>query len=394
MSTVCKRFGLSDNGLRKHCKSMNIPTPPIGYWSKLQNGKKTEIIPLPKDYTGKKQDTILHESDSDEYKEIDLAPPINRIKDRESEILAGDTSAFVVPEILYATDSIIIDTKEKFRQDSDNVYLKKSPFKNKLGPTLDLYVSEKSIDRALSIFATIINALRFRGHSIKISQNKTYAVIHEEEIQINITERRRLDPPSESSYARDSHFSGELFLNIIYGYTDFDTFRDKDSIKDTAHTKIEDKIITIIANLEIRSEKTKEKRIEEERRRIIREKEEREKKEFEERKKTEQNEFKALFKMAERLHKANILRHYIDTYEGFISQKGEQSDEISAKIKWAKEKIEWLDPFILKDDKYLDSKDIDKLINPECPKNNTWEYQNYSNSYEHSFWSSPYSKWR
>ena len=44
-------------------------------------------------------------------------------------------------------------------------------------------------------------------------------------MQINITERRRLDPSNENSYSRDSHFSGELFLNIFYGYTDFETFR-------------------------------------------------------------------------------------------------------------------------------------------------------------------------
>ena len=40
MTTICKRFGLSDNGLRKRCKSMNIPTPPLGYWAKLKYGKQ------------------------------------------------------------------------------------------------------------------------------------------------------------------------------------------------------------------------------------------------------------------------------------------------------------------------------------------------------------------
>ena len=39
MTTICKRFGLSDNGLRKRCKSMNIPTPPLGYWAKLMVSK-------------------------------------------------------------------------------------------------------------------------------------------------------------------------------------------------------------------------------------------------------------------------------------------------------------------------------------------------------------------
>lgn len=33
MTSISKRFGISIDGLRKHCKSMNIPTPPNGYWT-------------------------------------------------------------------------------------------------------------------------------------------------------------------------------------------------------------------------------------------------------------------------------------------------------------------------------------------------------------------------
>ena len=35
MYELCQQFGLSDNGLRKNCKKLNIPIPYIGYWSKL-----------------------------------------------------------------------------------------------------------------------------------------------------------------------------------------------------------------------------------------------------------------------------------------------------------------------------------------------------------------------
>ena len=86
---------------------------------------------------------------------------------------------------------------------------------------------------------------------------------------------------------------------------------DKDTFKDTTQTKIEDKIISIVANLEIRAERMKEERIEAERRHIIREKEELERKQFEEKRKAELKEFKSLFTMAERLQKTNILRQYI-----------------------------------------------------------------------------------
>jgi hypothetical protein len=39
MFTLCKRFGLSDNGLRKRCKAMQVPTPPQGYWQALKSGR-------------------------------------------------------------------------------------------------------------------------------------------------------------------------------------------------------------------------------------------------------------------------------------------------------------------------------------------------------------------
>ena len=61
MTSICTRFGLSDFELRKLCKSMNIPTPPVGYWSKLKYGKSTEIILLPPEQDDVKQSTILHE---------------------------------------------------------------------------------------------------------------------------------------------------------------------------------------------------------------------------------------------------------------------------------------------------------------------------------------------
>ena len=275
MTTICKRFGISDNGLRKHCKSMNIPTPPAGYWAKIKFGKKVKVIPLPEDKKAKKQSTELHEVDPAKLQESPRIPEISRNKVRELEIRTGDLSVFAVPEVLYAKDPVIIDTKEKFRRDAENTYLKKSPYKSKIGPTLNIYVSEKSLDRALSIFSTIIKALRFRGHDVKISDEKTYAVINNEKIHVSITERKKRDPNSENP--RNNYYniySGELHFNV------YDDYRIIYSYKDTTVTKLEDKIVPIIADLEIRSEEIKEERIKAEKRRIQREKEEQERQNF------------------------------------------------------------------------------------------------------------------
>ena len=47
MSQLATDFEISDVGLKKICKAAYIPTPTLGYWSKLKNGKKVSKSPLP-----------------------------------------------------------------------------------------------------------------------------------------------------------------------------------------------------------------------------------------------------------------------------------------------------------------------------------------------------------
>lgn len=48
MTTVAVRYGVSDNGLRKRCKALNIPLPTAGYWAKVKAGKPVpDRVPLP-----------------------------------------------------------------------------------------------------------------------------------------------------------------------------------------------------------------------------------------------------------------------------------------------------------------------------------------------------------
>lgn len=48
LSKLAPKFGLSDKGLAKKCIKHKIPTPSLGYWAKVQNGKKALRVLLPK----------------------------------------------------------------------------------------------------------------------------------------------------------------------------------------------------------------------------------------------------------------------------------------------------------------------------------------------------------
>ena len=47
VTEVAKRYKVSDVAIHKVCKSLDIPTPPQGYWAKLRAGKPVKKLPLP-----------------------------------------------------------------------------------------------------------------------------------------------------------------------------------------------------------------------------------------------------------------------------------------------------------------------------------------------------------
>jgi len=53
LSRLSKKYCISDNGLRKICKTMNIPLPPFGYWMKIKHKKHVKKLKLPREYSGK-----------------------------------------------------------------------------------------------------------------------------------------------------------------------------------------------------------------------------------------------------------------------------------------------------------------------------------------------------
>jgi hypothetical protein len=47
MVKIAKEFGISDRGLAKTCKRLEVPVPPRGYWAKLQADKRVSKLPPP-----------------------------------------------------------------------------------------------------------------------------------------------------------------------------------------------------------------------------------------------------------------------------------------------------------------------------------------------------------
>ena len=59
MRVLAPKFGLSDVGLAKICKKNDIPRPPVGYWAKVEHGKKVRRPKLPPVTDGAVDSVIL-----------------------------------------------------------------------------------------------------------------------------------------------------------------------------------------------------------------------------------------------------------------------------------------------------------------------------------------------
>ena len=235
VTKVAEKMGVPAPILRKYCNRLNIPTPSSGYWSKLQFGKPVEIPPLPafedkevptldsfqkpqkkkerekvqkksakeKEIPSNEDTTGLPLGSNEPKQEIaySMEEPQDPCEKVQYELKKMDAAAFIVPEILYAKNSLIIDTKEYFRGDKNGKYLEKNPYKSKIQSPLNIHVQPENLDRALRIFSTIIRVLELRGHQIVAKGlNNTCAIVNEEEIPIQLCEKYKQIPNKESSY--------------------------------------------------------------------------------------------------------------------------------------------------------------------------------------------------
>jgi hypothetical protein len=176
MLFLSKKYEISDVGLRKACIRMSIPTPPAGYWNKLQSGKKAVRIKLSAKYNGSNEITLELRKPkvgmaktgpfySDILKEINLDPKLD----------------FNVPETLKNPDKLIIAAREKLKEKSrfSSQYIG-TKISNR--DTLDIRVSPGNITKSLCLMDWLIKSLRKLGHDVIVgrdnSEEGTFASIN------------------------------------------------------------------------------------------------------------------------------------------------------------------------------------------------------------------------
>lgn len=434
-----KALGLKQQELQRICQDYAIPKPSSAYWYGILYEKNPQKTPLPasekegpihtEDYLKKrrvKQEkpvVVTPVAPPEETKEsAPVKPPKGKYPPRELPPEEPPT-VYTVPEKLYAKDPLILDTKARLREENsrrDNPWYKKNPYKNTPDKWLDIKVYREQEDRALRVFQSIWRAAEAKGYHMEIKVDKgdyrtdckTYFIVREHHIRVQLKEINQRTKDESRSWS-SSMWTGTGRLKFLcnrevstHSWSYYNN--ERVATQDTEHSRIEDKIERIIEVLEEIADKRDqaevERKLAEERRKIEeeleRQEEERKRQEaerlakIEARRDEERDLVRKLLFNADRAHVAALIREYASQFETAMAGKMDE-EEFQRQLQWMREKADYIDPFIKRDDEWLLPSDISKLLNPEIIKYSEDRHSSYSYGPEtvKSYWQIKNSWW-
>ncbi len=212
---VAKRFNISDVGLAKICKKMNVPRPERGYWRRKECGFAVRQIPLPplknpyreKIYLSKSKPTSVDGAEEVEQLHENILfekLPENRI---------------TVSTILRNPHPYVEKTMHQLKSRKPD---EKGIIKVFVEEHLDVQVSQKSIHRAMCIMDALLKAFEKRGYGVQLKQHdRTWATsvtVLGEKLEFGLIEHYRQikRPPEPATKKRDPYF--------LYSYNQYDYY--------------------------------------------------------------------------------------------------------------------------------------------------------------------------
>lgn len=349
LSKLAKKYNLSDNGLRKVCKKLDIPLPKNGYWQKIQFNKKVIKEKLPLNNTVEASITLKFRENS----ETVINGEVNELNQLTKELKNTLKDTIIFPEKLTKPNQLIIDAKNDLKDKKPSLYHNMNGLVNTSPGIIDIAVTPHNIKRALLFMDIFIKAIQNRGHKI-IIKDGTRVIINNIELRIDLREKLK------RKIIKGTHWDSTVLepSNILSLRLDIYPIKEW---TDTDSSKIEDKIPSIIAKLELQAIQEKQQAIERE---IWNKEYERKRKieeDFEAKRNFELKEFKGLFQKANRWHQAEILRKYILEVEKKAKENNSLTEEVIKWLEWANNKVEWYDPFTEKEDETFEKVNRDTL---------------------------------
>ena len=346
LAAISRKYYISYTCLREVCNEMAIFIPPNGYWSKLKFGKSVIKENFWESKSAKQEISLWlrTDEDSEEYFSKDTTA-LNKNKSEISKKHNSKVTEKINPRIV---DPLIIISKKYYnKKDSENWdYKKDNIFK--------IHVSKNMMPRALRLMEQFINMMNGCGHSVIGKDGNSIVVISGEEFQVSIAEKsNRIKHQDGNSLSSRFEFNGILCIKF------YDLYPKREWIDSTI--LLEDKLLDIIAKLEVIAHNKKTEREERELYWAEQRHKEQLKKDLIAIKERELSDFKSTLQLADRYQKAIELRNYINAYEDHAIKNNSLTEKQQIWIEWARKKADWYDPFIEAEDLVLDGADRNTL---------------------------------
>ena len=190
MTHIARDYGMSDNGVRKHCIKHNIPTPIAGYWAKIAHGKSVRKPPLPtKKFAADAPVSLETKNRQPRSAESELAAQQAESKRTELERI------LVVPENLpNKPHTHIRAIRAALRRSKPDISGFLEPVERNI-PKLS--IGRNSIPRILRLLNTLFTCAEQEGHTILRNDDQFYWVVQGEHFLIRVYEirsRKRHEP--------------------------------------------------------------------------------------------------------------------------------------------------------------------------------------------------------
>ncbi|MDA8227754.1 MAG: hypothetical protein M0T74_08685 [Desulfitobacterium hafniense] len=378
---VAAQYGVSDVAIHKICKSLNVPVPPRGYWSKIRAGAKPKKAPLPK--TKGVTETVGARTFEGVKVSNATGQPLVFLSEGETQqVLHAAQQVKVSPENaqlhkkIIAYRSVVKEWNNKnMRPEGTQKGFSNYNYSNR-PPFLAGVISDETLPRVYRILDTLYRQVESLGGSVnndlslQVRSEQVYLEVFEaqDEVKHQITrqEAKELliyeDAERHHTWASkpnirkyDYVFNGKLRICIRKGRY----FRDTDTVN------IESRLGDILIELYEESEVVRLDREAREETKRKQEEEERLRKERRKRYNEEVDRTIALTNMAQDYDTACKIRAFISALES-----AENIDE--ELIDWAKKKADWFDPIIARNDEVLGERDHEESDEKKTLKKFYW----------------------
>ncbi|MGE5472605.1 MAG: hypothetical protein ACM3UU_00080 [Ignavibacteriales bacterium] len=372
MVKVAERYNVSDVALKKMCKKLNVPVPGRGYWAKIYAGAEMSIPKLPK-HKGKDKIVVR------DYSEKPTNTSSDSIKKEKFHFLSEEKrqevnklcASITIPDKLERPHPLIRDTIQYYKS-------RKESTKPSASGVLKLNITDNMEDRVYRFLDTLFKSLEKLGYTIGIYapkadryynytpcvwDNVMYVGLGQDKADIIIKEKQTMIPHvlTEKELEEEKKYGYSFAPKSEFVYTGklwfiIDEYVAKrknwhDSEKKMLENEIGNIIIAIIDTINDAKIRREEREIEEARRR-----EEQEKRRIYEQKcQQERQKINVLISNSNDYYKAKKIYEYISALKEELKNIDDRSlvEKSIEYIEWAKQKADWLNPLIAREDDLL-----------------------------------------